>query len=179
MRTLAQRGSASSPRLHSCSGWSWEGSQVSFDSKARISPLSLHPISTLLVLPPVKFLLTTHTHPVSVAPAVSFRESKGLALPSPQTDPLLPAPWVSPCCMKTGGRGRHGKGASRIVFGMLGKCGSCEFKYRSSLSLLFFFFNWWALSKVLLILLPLPRGKRIPCTEVTVYMGELLCRTNL
>ena len=113
---------------------------MSFDSKARISPLSLHPISTLLVLPPVKFLLTTHTHPVSVAPAVSFRESKGLALPSPQTDPLLPAPWVSPCCMKTGGRGRHGKGASRIVFGMLGKCGSCEFKYRSSLSLLFFFF---------------------------------------
>ena len=67
-----------------------------------------------------------------------FRESRGLALPSPQTDPLLPAPWVSPCCMKTGGRGRQGKGASRIVFGMLGKSGSCEFNYRSSLSLLFF-----------------------------------------
>jgi len=98
MRMSAQRGSASSPRLHSCSGWSWEGNQVSFDSKARISPLALHPVSTLLVLPPVKFLLTTHTHPVSVAPAVFFQRKQrvGSALSSdrpsassPMGQPLL------------------------------------------------------------------------------------------
>lgn len=149
---------------------------MSFDSKARISPLALHPVSTLLVLPPVKFLLTTHTHPVSVAPAAFFRESRGLALPSPQTDPLLPAPWVSPCCMKTGGRGRQGKGASRIVFGMLGKSGSCEFNYRSSLSLLFFkLMSAWQSSAY--------SAATAKAKEDTLYrsyrhMGEPLCRTN-
>lgn len=85
--------------------------------------------------------LLNDTHSPSLCGSWSFFQRKQRVESALSSDrPSASGPMGQPLLCKTGGRGRHGKGASRIVCGIFGTCGSCEFKYRSSLSLLFFFF---------------------------------------